>query len=84
MGLARESYDLFNRYGRIHFWRYLRRYGRISSLTWGDTFGRFRCMVFGHDIYDSNAGGFPPEPACKKCHKFIKKCHKSIKTDTKG
>lgn len=72
MGASREGFDLFNKYGRRAFWRELKR-GRIQSLMWVDTFGRFRCLLIGHDLYDANAGGCPPEFACRKCHKYIDK-----------
>lgn len=70
MGEAREGYDLFNKWGRRHFIRDLKA-GRFNSYVWRDTFGRFACRVLGHDVYDSNPGG-TPEPACKRCCKFLR------------
>ena len=70
MGAAREGFDLFHKFGRRNFWRDLK-LGRINNHVWRDTFGRFTCMVLGHKRYDSNAGGYPEEWACRRCCKFL-------------
>jgi len=72
MGGSREGYNLFKSSGRYCFWRDVKR-GRLNSYVWGDTFGPVWCFLLrSHHLYDANAGGFPPEMACKRCRSYIK------------
>ncbi len=70
MGASREGFDLLTKQGRANFICHIRR-RRFPSYVWGDTFMQIWCWIVGHNSYDSNAGGYPPEPACKRCHKYL-------------
>lgn len=72
MGASREGYDLFNRAGRRHFWRELRR-GRIERLMWRDTFGRLSCALRGHKAFVADHVNGKEEWACSRCCKWIEK-----------
>lgn len=73
MSCGRETFDLFNKYGRQNFRRQM--FSKYRSyaweLMWGDTFMRFPCMILGHDKYNAGDCG-EIEMACKRCHNFIK------------
>ena len=68
MGASRESFDLFNKWGRSNFKRRLfREYGTEWRLMWGDTFMRFVCFFLKHKKYDAGEGDI----ACKRCCKYV-------------
>jgi len=64
--------DLFTLRGNRVVWRFVWRSIKhfFPFDMWGDTFGRFGCMVLGHNRYvviDES------QDACRRCHKWIKK-----------
>jgi len=78
MPVAREGYDLFNRYQRPHVWRaiyyrikYGKRYHVPWRLIWEDSFGRIFCWLFGHKPELASCPGEPERFACRRCHSWL-------------
>ena len=74
MGASRIGYDLFTQRGRKNFFNGLKNWKTHDlGYIWRDTFAKILCLFIGHNKYDSNAGGYPEEWACKRCCKYVKK-----------
>lgn len=73
MSASRMSYNLFKRAG----WYTLRHCLKYRAYRWDwrlmfeDMFMPVVCAVRGHDEFDANPGGYPPEPACRRCHRWL-------------
>ena len=76
MGGCREGFNLFNRYGRIHFSSHVRagRWRYALGFVFADTFGPPVCWLLGHRPYHANKEcvSEPPEFACLRCHRWLR------------
>lgn len=72
MGMSREGFDLFNRYGRAHIWQRIRLGGwrHVRRYVFRDTFAKWICALSGGHEYtlQPDAVNEPAELSCGWCH----------------
>jgi hypothetical protein len=73
MGSCREGFDLFNSFGRKHFFK-----RGLLGDKWArhyvlkDTLGKYICKIIGHSK-TFNTDDIPPNKCCLRCFKIIVK-----------